>query len=680
MSSSAWTRVQDAHGVVTLQLDVPGQSANTLSTAVLEELATHVTMLEANPPRGLLIRSGKPSGFLFGADVNEFAHLQSEEQAVAMVRRGQDLFNRIETLACPTVAMLHGLVLGGGLELALACSYRVGVADGRLALGFPEVMLGIHPGYGGSVRSVRLIGVRAAMDMMLTGRQVRADKALAMGLVDRLAQATELEAVALQLINERPPRHKPALLDRLMNLSLVRPLVGAQLRKQLRERVRPEHYPAPFATVDMWVANGACGADDYGDEARSVGALFRTPTARNLVRVFQLQDRLKALGGGSAAKGAPRPAAVHVIGAGVMGGDIAAWCALRGLKVTLQDRGSALVQAAIDRSAQLFAKRIRDSAERAAAQNRLQADVDGHGLAEADVVIEAIFENLDAKRELFSRIESQLKPGALLATNTSSLTLESIASALQAPQRLVGLHFFNPVAQMPLVEIIHAPQTDPEVVQAAQRFARQLDRLPLPCRSAPGFLVNRVLGPYLLEAFLAYEQGIAPELIDAAATAFGMPMGPVELADVVGLDVCRKVGAIVTLQDGTAPQISLARIDALIAAGHLGRKSGRGLYVWRDGKPQRRTAAGELPPDLQDRLILLLVNEAMACLREGLVADADLVDAGLIFGAGFAPFRGGPLAYAAQVGPDTVVACLAALAERLGPRFTADEGWKMRLI
>ena len=675
MTSLAWTRLEDASGIVTLQLDVPGQSANTLSVAVLEELGTHLSALESKPPRGLLIRSGKPSGFIFGADVNEFAQLQSEQQALVMIRRGQSLFNRLQALPCPTVAVLQGYVLGGGLELALACRYRVAVNDGRLALGFPEVQLGIFPAFGGSVRTVRLLGVRAAMDMMLTARHLRADKALSLGLVDRLVAAEQIEAAAVQLIATPPPVHRPPLLDRLLCWPFVRPLMGRQLRKSLRARIRPDHYPAPFALVDVWVANGAQGAKVFDDEAHAVGALFNTLTARNLVRVFQLQDRLKSLGAGSTVAAGSKPQSVHVIGAGVMGGDIAAWCALRGLQVTLQDRTAELVEAALARAVPLFAKRIRDAGERAAAQARLKADVSGTAVANADVVIEAIYENLDAKRDLFARIETQLKPGALLATNTSSLTLESIATALQAPQRLIGLHFFNPVAQMPLVEVIHSAQTDAAALAAAQRFARQLDRLPLPCRSSPGFLVNRVLAPYLLEAFIALEQGIAPEVIDAAATDFGMPMGPIELADVVGLDVCRKVGQIVPQLSGLQPPLALTRVDALIAAGHLGRKSGQGFYVWRDGKPQRMVA-GRAPPDLQDRLILALVNEARACLREGLVSDADLVDAGLIFGAGFAPFRGGPLCWAVQTGETGIVGRLQTLAASHGQRFTPDTGWQ----
>jgi 3-hydroxyacyl-CoA dehydrogenase/enoyl-CoA hydratase/3-hydroxybutyryl-CoA epimerase len=404
--------------------------------------------------------------------------------------------------------------------------------------------------------------------------------------------------------------------------------------------------------------------------------LFGTDTARGLVRVFQLQDRLKALAsaGSERAKGLHR---VHVVGAGVMGGDIAAWCALRGFEVTLQDRSLAQVEPALQRARELFGKRIPVVADREAALTRLRADVEGRGVVDADVVIEAIFEDLATKHALFQSLEPQLKPGALLATNTSSLTLESIAAVLTNPSRLVGLHFFNPVAQMPLVEIVHGEGTDADALDVALAFARRLDRLPLPCRSAPGFLVNRVLAPYLLEALIALEQGVAAEAIDAAAKDFGMPMGPVELADVVGLDVCRHVGDIVIELTGRRPPMPLSRIDALIAARKLGRKSGEGFYVWRDGKPQRRPFdPAAVPANLQDRLILALVNECQASVREGIVADADLVDAGLVFGAGFAPFRGGPLSWAGKTGHAAILSRLQQLAASEGPRFTPDPGWR----
>jgi 3-hydroxyacyl-CoA dehydrogenase/enoyl-CoA hydratase/3-hydroxybutyryl-CoA epimerase len=678
MQASAWNYLRDEGGLGTLVLDVPERSANTLSSTVLTQLGEQLDRIERDPPRGLVIRSGKRGGFIAGADINEFTTLTSEEQALVMVRRGQMLCDRIEALPCPTVALIQGFALGGGLELALACRYRIGVDDGRLSLGLPEVQLGIHPGFGGTVRAVRLLGVRPAMDLMLTGKTLRAERALSIGLIDRLVPADEAAAAAAQLLRAAPAPHQPGLLERLLSLPGIRGLIAPALTRQVARRARKDHYPAPYAIVDLWLRYGARGPKAFQAEAASISRLFLTSTARNLVRVFQLQDRLKALGVREAA-GSQVPAVrrVHVIGAGVMGGDIAAWCALRGLEVTLEDRGIEQIEPALRRAAELFAKRIRVPAERSAATARLRADVGGEGVREADVVIEAIFEDLEAKHALFRKVEPQLKPAALLATNTSSLTLESIASVLAQPERLVGLHFFNPVAQMPLVEIIHSALTQAEVTSAALAFARKLDRLPLPCRSSPGFLVNRVLAPYLLEALIALEQGIAPELIDAAAKDFGMPMGPVELADVVGLDVCKHVGDIVGQLSGRAPPLPLTRIEERIAQRKLGRKSGEGFYVWKDGKPQRDAVdAASAPADLQDRLILSLVNECAACLREGIVADADLVDAGLIFGAGFAPFRGGPLAWARESGVAQVVARLEVLARTQGVRFTPDAGWQ----
>ena len=676
MQEPAWKYETDATGLATLTLDVPGKSANTLSSAVLEQLSGQLDHIERERPQGLVVRSGKRNGFVAGADINEFTTLRSEAEALLMVRRGQALCDRIAALPCPTVALLQGFALGGGLELALACRYRVGVDDGRLTLGLPEVQLGIHPGFGGTVRAVRLLGVRPAMDLMLTGKTLRADRALSVGLVDRLATPAEALQVCQALLREQPPAHAPALLERMLSWPGVRALVTPMLLRQVSAKARRDHYPAPYAIIALWAAHGARGRTAYDAEAASIARLFLTSTARNLVRVYQLQEKLKALGAREQIPGETAVRTVHVIGAGVMGGDIAAWCALRGLEVTLQDRSAEQVDPALRRAADLFAKRIRDPAERAAATGRLRSDVGGTGIAGADVVIEAIYENLPAKRDLFARIEPQLKPTALLATNTSSLTLESIATALAVPARLVGLHFFNPVAQMPLVEIVQGEFTGAAVMAAAQTFARRLDRLPLPCRSSPGFLVNRVLAPYLLEALIALEQGLAPEVIDAAAKDYGMPMGPIELADVVGLDVCRHVGEIVGQLSGRAPPLPLTRIDERIAVGKLGRKSGEGFYQWQDGKPQRqKVAASDVPADLQDRLILALVNESRACLREGIVRDVDLVDAGLIFGAGFAPFRGGPLAWAAEAGNATIIVRLQQLAAVHGERFTPDAGW-----
>lgn len=669
-TGGAWKVEQDAEGVAWLTIDKPGTSANVLSSSVLQELDTFLEPLRRSPPRAVVVVSAKKSGFIAGADIKEFTGLTDVQQGYALIHGGQEVLNHLEALPCPTVAAVHGFALGGGLELALACRYRVAVGDERLSLGLPEVQLGIHPGFGGTVRSVRLLGVRPAMELMLTGKPVRADKALRIGLVDRLVSAEELRAAARQIALEAPVPRRAPFAERALSWPMVRPFIRGKLTAQVARKARRDHYPAPYAMIDLW----ANGGKSYEAEARSIAHLFTTPTSRNLVRVFLLQDRLKALGG----KAGADLKHVHVVGAGVMGGDIAAWSAMRGLTVTLQDRSIELIEPALKRAGVLFSKRLRDPAKSAAARERLRADVAGDGVPEADVVIEAIFENLEAKRELYARLEPRMKAGALLATNTSSLMLEPLMAGLARPERLVGLHFFNPVAQMPLLEIVQSRQTDAAVTQAAVGFARKLDKLPVPCRSAPGFLVNRVLMPYLHEAMFAAQEGVPLPLIDAAAVDFGMPMGPIELADVVGLDVAGHVGDIIAAELGR-PAPDLTALRALVAAGKLGRKSGAGFYSWKESHPLKPAATGSAPPDLIDRLILILVNECVACLRTGVVADADLVDAAVIFGTGFAPFRGGPLEYARQRGTASVVARLQELATRYGSRFNPDPGWSQLL-
>ncbi|HEX9473957.1 MAG TPA: 3-hydroxyacyl-CoA dehydrogenase NAD-binding domain-containing protein [Steroidobacteraceae bacterium] len=670
-TSNAWRLDREADGIACLTLDRPGSSANSLSRAVLLELGELLRSLQAGPPRGLIVRSGKASGFIAGADVREFTQFRSEADALETIGNGQRVFAQLEALPCPTVAAIQGFALGGGLELALACRYRVAVGDARLSLGLPEVQLGIHPGFGGTVRAVRLLGVRAAMELMLTGKPLRADRALAIGLVDRLVSAADLDREAHRILAESPPPRRSPFVDRLLNLPGIRPLLRASLEARVARQARRDHYPAPYAMIDLWVRYGARGHAAYEAEAHSIARLFATETARSLVRMFLLQDRLKSLGG----KAAVPLKRVHVIGAGVMGGDIAAWCALRGLEVTLQDREQQFVDPALRRATELYARRLREPAERAAAQARLRADVAGAGVSDADILIEAIFENLEAKRALYAQAEPRLGPAAVLASNTSSITLELLAEKLQDPGRLVGLHFFNPVAQMPLVEVIHSAQTKPEPLAAAMAFARRIDKLPLPCRSGPGFLVNRVLFPYLHEALYAAGEGVPLGVIDRAAVDFGMPMGPIELSDVVGLDVIVHVGEIITRELGREMPPYTQRLRELVAAKKLGRKSGQGFYTWQAGKPARSADAAAAPADLADRLILALLNECAACLREQVVADADLLDAGVVFGTGFAPFRGGPLNYARARGISAVVARLKELEQRHGKRFHPDAGW-----
>ena len=668
---SNWSLHIDADRFAWLTCDMAQSSANVLSGEMVRELAAKLTEIAQLRPHGLIVQSGKTSGFIAGADIKEFVKIRTPAEGYELVCAGQAVMQQLEDMPCPTAAAIRGFALGGGLELALACTYRLGAEDAALSLGLPEVMLGIHPGFGGTVRCVRLIGVRAALELMLTGRPFRAARALQTGLLDELAPAPELAARAKALLMRRPSRKTAPLLDRLMNIGVARPLVGKQMRATLRHRARRDHYPAPYAIVDLWQRHGARGAVAYEAEARSISELMCSPASRNLVRVFLLQDRLKGLGADSRAEFRH----LHVIGAGVMGGDIAAWAAYRGLSVTLQDRSEALIQPALDRAKAFFEKRLKDPAAAAAAAARLKMDVNGDGVVGADLVLEAIFENIEAKRALYATLEPKLKPGAILATNTSSIQIETLCQGLADPARLVGIHFFNPVAQLQLVEVVHGAETRAQVAADALKFARKLDKLPLPCKSAPGFVINRILTPYVNEALFALESGIEAEIIDRAAVDFGMPMGPIELTDVVGLDISLNVGRVLSAAfHRDIPPILLKLVDQK----KLGRKSGAGFYRWVDGKAQKRDMPqAAVPADLQDRLILSMLNEAVACLREGTVQDADLLDAGAVFATGFAPFRGGPLQYAKDRGVANVVQRLKELTERYGERFRPDPGWEL---
>ncbi|MGB5132856.1 MAG: 3-hydroxyacyl-CoA dehydrogenase NAD-binding domain-containing protein, partial [Steroidobacteraceae bacterium] len=486
-----WRLETDGDQVAWLTLDLQGASTNTLGSEVIGQLDVRIQEIERAQPKALVIRSAKESGFIAGADISEFTAFADVEQAYRLVRTGQTVFDRVEALPMPTAAAIHGFALGGGLELALACDYRIGADDGRLNLGLPEVLLGIHPGFGGTVRTPRLIGAPAALDLMLTGRSLRGDAALKLGLIDRLVPRDRLDATAREIVLAAPAPKRASLGLRLLCLPLVRSFVAAQTRKQVAKRANPAHYPAPYAIVDLFAGHGAHGHAAYEAEARSIARLFLSESSRNLVRVFFLQNRLKALGG----KGTRKFGHAHVVGAGVMGGDIAAWCASRGLTVTLQDREMKYIEPALTRAREFFGKRARDPKKSADMAARLAADVEGTGAARADIVIEAIFENADAKRALYAKLEPAMKPGAVLATNTSSIMLEELSRGLADPGRLVGLHFFNPVAKMMLVEVIRSRQTRDDVVEDTLSFTRKLDKLPLPCRSAPGFVVNRVLMP-----------------------------------------------------------------------------------------------------------------------------------------------------------------------------------------
>ena len=670
-NSRHWHRRTDSDQICWLTLDRADSSANTLSHAVMEELDAELYMLtnETPLPRGLVIRSAKSTGFILGADVKEFGQLGSAAQGMELAGRGQAVVSRIADLPMPTAAAIDGFALGGGLELALACDYRVAAEGYERNLGLPEVQLGIHPGFGGTVRSVELLGAPLALDLMLSGRLLSPAEAVTHGLVDRVVARPDLERVAVELIKQRPQRRRAPWYLRMLSLPPVRPVLGRSILARVRKRARRAHYPAPYAIVDLWLRYGGRGADAYRAEIESIGELLITRTCKNLVRMFELRERMRNL--------APKDSSahrVHVIGAGTMGGDIAAWCALRGLSVTVQDREQKYVEPALRRARDLFRKRLREPGAAEAAMRRLVVDIAAEQVGTADVVIEAIIEKLEAKQALLRDLEPKISAGALIATNTSSIKLEDMSPALRSPGRFVGLHFFNPVASLPLVEVIQGRDTDPEYLQKALSFVTRIGKLPLPCRSAPGFVVNRVLTPYMLEALRAHEDGHALETIDEAAKSFGMPMGPVELADRVGLDVALHVAEVLSEVLGAAPPQPL--IDK-VAAGELGIKTGRGFYAYgKQGRPEKRRDVPPADEELVDRLILPLINEAVACHDEGVVDDTDLLDAGMVFGTGFAPFTGGPIHYARQRGFAAVHDQLVAFAKVFGTRFTPHRGWR----
>ncbi len=666
-----WQSHCDDDGILWLIFDKQNTDTNVLSVSVLEQLDSLLDEINNNPPRAIIFRSGKTKGFIAGADVNEFLEVTSTQEALIMIKRGQTLFSRIESLPCPTVALIEGFCMGGGTELALACDYRVALDDAGTRIGLPEVKLGIHPAYGGVVRATSMINPLKSLEIMLSGRALTASAARAIGLVDSAQPKRQIERAARNIALTQPGRQSMQFIGKVLSLPGIRNLLAGYMKKQVAKKAPRQHYPAPYAILDVWANFYGNNKRMMEEEANSVARLIQGNKVRSLIRVFFLQTRLKGLGD----KKSFNPSHVHIIGAGTMGGDIAAWCALRGFNVTLQDREAKYLSNAFKRAHQLFGKRLKTTRERNAALDRLIPDIDGDGVSRADVVIEAIFEDIDAKHAIYKDIEPRMKPGAVLATNTSSIPLETLATVLKEPDRLVGIHFFNPVAMMPLVEIVQTASSSEETVQHAIAFTQHIGKLPLPVKSSPGFLVNRILMPYLVEAFTLYDEGVAPEAIDKAATDFGMPMGPVELADTVGLDICQSVAQNLSAAYGIEVPEGL---NKFVSSKQLGKKSGRGFYNYDKGKPVKDNDAdlGDQKM-IQNRLVFRFLNEAAACLKEGIVTDKDLLDAGIIFGTGFAPFRGGPMHHSLQEGVESLVVAMSDYEAKFGERFHPAEGWSL---
>ncbi len=641
-----WRYEVDREGIGWATFDREDSSANALGRRPLEELGRIIEVVEragrSGAIKGLVIISGKPKGFIVGADINEFEKLTTEADVIAQVSMVNAMLERIEKLPIPVVAAVHGVCVGGGLELILACHYRIATRDPSTKVGFPEVKLGIFPGFNGTARSIRQAGPMAAMNIMLSGSFISASAAKGMGLIDELVAGPDSLHWAARKAVLQGRKSKPAgFAKAALGKWPARLALAKKMRSEVAKKANEDHYPAPYRLIDLFEKHGGDLEAMKQAEPIAFAPMLMSPQSKSLRRVFKLSEALKA----QAPKSIKwKPTHVHVIGAGTMGADIAGVCVAAGMEVTLQDISPVQLEAGIKAQGKLFAKKFKTKATRDAAKARLIADPDGKGVSRADVVIEAIVERLDIKQALFSDLESKVKPGAVLATNTSSLKLADISQPMREPSRLIGLHFFSPVALMPLVEVVQGEATNSGEVEKGAAFVTAIGKFPLITKDVPGFLVNKVLTPYMFAAMARLEKGEDKEKIDEAVRTFGMPMGPIELADSVGLDICAHVARIL----GQDP--SGSRLDSLVKAGKLGKKSGEGFYKWVDGKPQKgtNTWSKEELQRLGRELVSPIIEEAQKSLDEGVVASSDLVDAGMIFGTGFAPFRGGPLYFKEQ--------------------------------
>ena len=638
-----WSISIDGDDIAWLVVDRVGESVNTLGEELLGELDQVLDFLANKKPFGLVISSGKEAGFIAGADIREFESFTDAKSVTKKVKQGQSVFHKLESLPFTTVAAVDGHCLGGGYELTLACNYIIATDADDTRIGLPEVQLGILPALGGMTRLTERVGGMKGMTAILTGKMHRAKQARGLGMIDEVVGPhANLKWAARRAVLKKRKFKGASFTDKMTNSGPARNALAGQMVKKTKKKANPDHYPGPYKMIDLWKDNRDDRDAMFAAEASQIGELMVSDESRGLQRVFHLMERLKGLGKDKEFS----CRRVHVIGAGVMGGDIAAWCALRGMEVTLQDREMQYIEPAIARAKKLFKKKSRSKHEAAATMARFLPDVNGDGVTRADVIIEAIFENKEAKQELYKSLEPRMRADAVLATNTSAIPLEELSEVLKDPTRLVGLHFFNPVAMMPLVEVVYAANTSQEMIKRGSAFCGQISRFPLPVKSSPGFLVNRVLASYMLEAMEVHNGGVSMEDIDAAATRFGMPMGPIELADTVGLDICKSVVGTVGGRDVTK---AVAQLTSMIEEGKLGKKSGQGFYQWSNDKPVRQapvelSAEDEARLDkLSEQLMKPFLDECKACSADGIVEDDDLLDAGIIFGTGFAPFRGGPM-------------------------------------
>lgn len=629
MTMSHFSLDRDEAGIAWLTMDVKGRSVNVMAHEVMAELYAAIDELVVNPPVGFVFQSGKERGFIFGADINEFAGFQTKERLRAHIDGVLACFQKIEDLPCPTIILVDGICVGGGLELALAFDRIIAVDTPSCQFGFPEINLGLLPGYGGSARAYERMGLAGALKLVLYGRSLKARDAFDANIVDHLVPARDdLAAAACQAVDGGILRRsRPVDGDHAAIIDAER--VG------IEARMRVENTPAPFGILDHYSEKEINKNKLLKSETDLFCELMMTPASIGLRRNFQLVDAVKKGG-----RGDPQVTHIHVIGAGTMGGDIAAVAAMTGFQVTLQDISADAVDAAVTRARKLFERRLKDPQKIEAALSRLKADQSGDGLADADLMIEAVAENLQIKQAVFADAETRMKPDAILATNTSAIPLQQIGEVLSSPDRLVGMHFFNPVPVLPLVEIVYTDSSRKDFIDRAMYVCGAMKKQPIRCKSSPGFLVNRALLPYLFKSVEALLDGANPDMLDEALVRFGMPMGPIELCDQIGLDVCLDAGLVIGMSDQVKEKLTTMR-----AAGTLGRKTGSGFYEWDDRtaiRPRAPYDESDLAATASD-LLAPLVAECRSAIAEGVVDSADMADAACIFGIGFPAFRGGPV-------------------------------------
>ena len=673
-------RTTTPDGTCLLTFDRPASSANVFDRATLEELEAHLGAIEKDASiRGVVIASAKPKIFIAGADLNAFTHDAEERVLADMVNLGHRIFSRLARLKVPSVAAIHGVCLGGGLEIALACDWRVASTDKATKLGLPETQLGILPAWGGSTRLPKLIGLPQALGLILTGKQLAGAQALKLGVVDELTQPEYVLETAQKWISRGKRHAKPLTWASRMPLSLF---VAAKARRDVLAKTRG-HYPAPLKAIDVCTHAARESIEEgLGREKAAFLDLVRTPACRNLMSVFFLQERAKKLASPGGGTGRPVKR-VAVIGAGTMGAGIAQWASARGLPVRLKDVNPDALARGMHAIEKVYAdavkRRVFTLAEATAGLDRVTPVHTDVPLADVDLVIEAALEKLEIKQAIFRDLESRVHPNTVLATNTSALSIDAIAAGLARPERVVGLHFFNPVHRMQLVEIVQGPRTSAETLDTAVQFVKSIGKLPVIAKDSPGFLVNRILLPYMVEAVWLFTEGVPADEVDRLMLDFGMPMGPLRLCDEVGLDVAQHVAKDLERRLPHPVPIN-DTLEKMVERGWLGKKSGRGFYVHAKGSPrtplnlearvlQAEKARVSTPDARRDRLVLVMVNEAARVIDEGVAASPEDVDFGMIMGTGWAPFRGGPLRYADSLGAAEIVRRLQSLTRDIAPHF-----------